>query len=288
MYVHQTIEYDNNLPGRIRLFDSPDGKTSVEAHWHEEIELIYVDSGTLFVTINDLEHELKRGDVIVLGAKTVHSMTGWVARYLSVHFSDLFVRSYFDSISDYDFELHENTQERREMTLLLQKLLAIEQNAFDEYNALAKYSMMIKMLRLLLTRCCKKKVTPADVGGKRNTKCDAQIIRQYIEENYRRKILIGEIAELVDIAPMYITPYFKKLMGKNFVTYLNEVRVNHALDDYLTHDVPVCEAALKNGFGHYNHFTNACRKYYGASPTAIKKQKRQRDGASNAPLARPA
>ena len=73
MYVHQTIEYDNNLPGRIRLFDSPDGKTSVEAHWHEEIELIYVDSGTLFVTINDLEHELKRGDVIVLGATSLNA-----------------------------------------------------------------------------------------------------------------------------------------------------------------------------------------------------------------------
>ena len=64
MYVHQTIEYDNNLPGRIRLFDSPDGKTSVEAHWHEEIELIYVDSGTLFVTINDLEHELNIVNVV--------------------------------------------------------------------------------------------------------------------------------------------------------------------------------------------------------------------------------
>ena len=149
MYVHQTIEYDNNLPGRIRLFDSPDGKVSVEAHWHEEIELIYVDSGTLFVTINDLEHELKRGDVIVLGAKTVHSMTGWEARYLSVHFSDLFVRSFFRAIGEYDFELHENSQARREMTLLMQKLLAIEQNAFDEYSALEKYSMMIKMLRLL-------------------------------------------------------------------------------------------------------------------------------------------
>ena len=126
MYVHQTIEYDNNLPGRIRLFDSPDGKTSVEAHWHEEIELIYVDSGTLFVTVNDSEHELKRGDVIVLGAKTIHSMTGWEARYLSVHFSDLFVRSFFRAIGEYDFELQESSQARREMTLLMQKLLAIE------------------------------------------------------------------------------------------------------------------------------------------------------------------
>ena len=52
-------------------------------------------------------------------------------------------------------------------------------------------------------------------------------------------------------------------------------------------DGPVNEA-LKNGFGHYNHFTNACRKYYGASPTALKKAKRQRDVASNAPMERSA
>ena len=288
MYVHQTIEYDNNLPGRIRLFDSPDGKAPVEAHWHDEIELIYVDSGTLFVTVNDAEHELKRGDVFVLGAKAIHSMTGWEARYLSVHFSDLFVRSYFDAIGDYDFELHENTQERREMTLLMQKLLAIEQNAFDEYSVLAKYSLMIKMLRLLLTRCRTEKATRAVISGKRNHESDAQLVKQYIEENFRRKLFIGEIAELINIAPMYITPYFKKLTGRNFSGYLNEVRVNHALDDYLTHDIAVGDAAIKNGFGHYNHFTSACRKYYGASPTEIKKRKRQRDVASGAPLERSA
>ena len=44
--------------------------------------------------------------------------------------------------------------------------------------------------------------------------------------------------------------------------------------DYLTYDIPVGEAALKNGFCHYNFFSKACNKYYGASPTAIKKQKR--------------
>ena len=52
-------------------------------------------------------------------------------------------------------------------------------------------------------------------------------------------------------------------------------------------DGPVNEA-LKNGFGHYNHFTKACRKYYGASPTEIKRQKRQRDAAPNAPLVKSA
>ena len=50
----------------------------------------------------------------------------------------------------------------------------------------------------------------------------------------------------------------------------------------------VGEAAKKNGFCHYNHFTKACRKYYGASPTEIKRQKRQRDVATNTHLVRSA
>jgi len=46
------------------------------------------------------------------------------------------------------------------------------------------------------------------------------------------------------------------------------------LEDYLTHDSPAGESALKNGFCHYNHFTEACHKYYGVSHTEIKKEKR--------------
>ena len=286
MYKHQTIEYDKILPAKIELNERTVNRCRGEPHWHEEMQLIYVDEGSLTLTVGNRKHELSAGDVQLINPCEVHSLKKGSAKFISVHFSRIFVQSFFDAAESCGYVLEEGSQERREMIFLTQKLLAIEQNTFDEYRDLAKYSLLTKMLRLLLTRCCKKKVTPADVGGKRNTKSDAQIIRQYIEENYRRKILIGEIAELVDIATMYITPYFKKLMGKSFVTYLNEVRVNHSLDDYLTHDVPVCEAALKNGFGHYNHFTNACRKYYGASPTELKKSKRQNQAERSACLSK--
>ena len=43
----------------------------------------------------------------------------------------------------------EGSQERREMVFLMQKLLAVERNTFDEYSALVKYSLLLKMLRLL-------------------------------------------------------------------------------------------------------------------------------------------
>ena len=287
MCKHQTIQYDKNLPTRIRLRDGPVDNALKEPHWHEELQLIYVDGGTLVVTMGESKQVLTAGAVVVISPRAEHALSGVDARYLTVHFSHVFVKSFFDSVEKYDFHLPEGSQERREMTWLMQKLLAIEQNPFDEYSALVKYSLTLKMLRILLTRCCTEK-QEAVVSGRCSHDSRARTVKDYIEANFRRKIFISEIAELLGCTTLSATLIFKNLVGKSFTEYTTEVRVRHALDDYLTHDVPVREAALKNGFGHYNHFTNACRKFYGASPTALKKAKRQRDVASNAPMERSA
>ena len=87
----------------------------------------------------------------------MHSLQKEEARTLTVHFSYVFVKSFLNSFEEFDYVLQEGSQERREMTWLMQKLLAIEQKPFDEYSALVKYSLTLKMLRILLTRCCTEK-----------------------------------------------------------------------------------------------------------------------------------
>ena len=152
MCKHQTIQYDKNLPARIRQRDGPLDKELNEPHWHEELQLIYVDGGTLDVSLGETKQVLTAGDVTVISPRTEHALSGTDARYLTVHFSHVFVKSFFDSIEKVDFRLAEGSQERREICWLMQKLLAIEQNPFDEYSALVKYSLTLKMLRILLTR----------------------------------------------------------------------------------------------------------------------------------------
>ena len=286
--TQQAIQYDRNLPARIRLSDGSVEKSASEPHCHNEIELIYVDNGRLQVTVDYQEHELGAGDVMVINSNTVHSLSGKNVRYLTVHFSYVFVKTYLDSYECCVFALKECSQERREMMLLMQKLLAIEQNTFDEYSTLVKYSLLLRMLRLLLTRCRTEKQAVA-YDRSRSLESDAIAVRNYIQVNFRRKIMIAELAELIHCEPEKITRYFKKLTGKRFTDYLNFVRAQHALEDYLTYDIPVGEAALKNGFCHYNFFSKACNKYYGASPTAIKKARReQREIAADMPLVRTA
>ena len=276
MCKHQTIQYDKNLPTRIRLRDGPVDEMLKEPHWHEELQLIYVDSGTLVLSIGESKQVLTAGAVTVISPRAEHALSGVDARYLTVHFSHVFVKSFFDSVEKYDFELAEGSQERREMVFLMQKLLAVERNNFDEYSALVKYALLLKMLRLLLTRCRTEK-TVSIYGTSRSLDDDVIAVKQYIEANYHRKIMTADYENLLHFDATYVMTYFKKQTGMTIMSYAIRERVRHALGDYLTHVIPIGEAAKKNGFCHYNHFTKACHKYYGASPTEIKKSKRQRD-----------
>ena len=283
MYQHQTIEYDNILPAKIELNERTVDRCRGEPHWHEEIQLIYLDEGSLNVTVGNRELQLCAGDMQLINPCEVHAVNKGSAKYLSVHFSRVFVKSFFEPVESYGYVLEEGSQERREMIFLMQKLLAVERNTFDEYSALVKYSLLLKMLRMLLTRCRTEKIVSV-YGAERSLDDDVTAVKHYIEANYRRKIVSADLEKLIHFKPTYVMTHFKKQTGMTIMSYTIKERTKHALDDYLTHDIPIGEAAKKNGFCHYNHFTKACHKYYGASPTEIKKQKRQRDAAPNAPL----
>ena len=60
MYKHQTIEYDKRLPARITLCDSSVDRCRGEPHWHEEMQLIYVDEGSLNMTVGASPTALKK------------------------------------------------------------------------------------------------------------------------------------------------------------------------------------------------------------------------------------
>ena len=287
MYKHQTIEYDNILPAKIELNERTVDRCRGEPHWHEEIQLIYLDEGSLNVTVGNRELQLSAGDMQLINPCEVHAVNKGSAKYLSVHFSRVFVKSFFEPVESFGYVLKEGSQERREMIFLMQKLLAVEQNTFDEYSALVKYSLLLKMLRMLLTRCRTEK-TVSIYGTERSLDDDVIAVKQYIEANYHRKIMTADYENLLHFDATYVMTYFKKQTGMTIMGYAIKERTKHALDDYLTHDIPIGEAAKKNGFCHYNHFTKACHKYYGASPTEIKRQKRQRDAAPNAPLVKSA
>ena len=64
MFKHETIQYDSILPAKITLNDNSVDRCRGEPHWHEEMQLIYVDEGSLSLTVGNRSAELHAGEVL--------------------------------------------------------------------------------------------------------------------------------------------------------------------------------------------------------------------------------
>ncbi|HIR03348.1 MAG TPA: helix-turn-helix transcriptional regulator [Candidatus Scatovicinus merdipullorum] len=80
------------------------------------------------------------------------------------------------------------------------------------------------------------------------------------------------MAALVGLTPAYFSKYFKRITESNFTQYLNNVRLEHALQDMIYDNLSVTDAALENGFANVKSFITFCKKVYGCTPMHYKKQ----------------
>lgn len=104
--------------------------------------------------------------------------------------------------------------------------------------------------------------------------------KQYIQENYAENITIKDVAEQLYIHESYFSKKFNELMGENFNTYVNRVRIEHAKHYLKYTNYPLKEIAYLIGFSSNSYFTRVFTKNVGTSPMKFR-NKTKDTGAAN-------
>ncbi len=92
----------------------------------------------------------------------------------------------------------------------------------------------------------------------------------YIQNNYKNKICIDDLAEICRFEKNYFIRKFKKELGVTPHQYIKKYRVNMAIA-LLCEGKKVNEVAAQTGYGDITSFSNAIKKELGCSPSAISK-----------------
>ena len=96
-------------------------------------------------------------------------------------------------------------------------------------------------------------------------------IKQYIGGHFKENISLEGIAERVGLSASYISTFFKKETGKNFKTYLTEVRMKEAFRLLNSTNLKSYELAEAVGYQDVKQFREKFREIYGISPQQYKK-----------------
>ena len=66
--------------------------------------------------------------------------------------------------------------------------------------------------------------------------------------------------------------FFKKVLGKSPITYLNEYRIKQACILLQTTDLPIMEVGMDCGFFHLGNFMKEFKKYTETTPLQYRKK----------------
>lgn len=249
------------------------GKQSVN-HKHQEIELIYVLEGKVQIEVNGEIWELYKDDVIVINSRYSHSWRASEDAMVAVVIFDgeLFTR---EIGSDYVTFWCNSTIES---AVDYKPIRAVMGNLITEYAVnmegmnFKKKSLLYDLMDCLLNHYLVESKMKLEMVEEDKLMWTAL---QYISNNYWRQLSLSKVASQVYMTSSTFSRYFKKHAGINFLEYLNNLRLQNALEDLLYSNKKLTDIALDHGFTNPAMFSKAFRAAYGIPPSDYKKQKRE-------------
>ncbi len=266
---YEIVTADNNLPGKVMLYEKTGSECFTNKHWHKNLEINYIVRGRMWTMQNNVDRDLGDGDFVVVNSEDVHQTCGKYpeerVKYLVVLFSYNYIKAYFNDFENYTLDVNKNEQAKQRIAQLL-KAIVFEVENKGEFSDLKISCAMSQILMILFTKCRVKK---ANISNREPTD-DLEYAKKaidFIKENFREKISLEDISSYVGLTPTYFSRYFRQSTRKTFKNYLNLVRLEHALLDIQNNSVSETQAALSNGFPSVKSFIAVFKSVYGCAPS---------------------
>jgi AraC-like DNA-binding protein len=92
----------------------------------------------------------------------------------------------------------------------------------------------------------------------------------YVRVNYRERLSLKDLANLVGLSPSYLSRLFHEQMGERLSRFIVGVRVERAKELLSTTRVPLADVADYVGFANQSHLTTAFKQHTGSTPGAYR------------------
>ena len=96
-------------------------------------------------------------------------------------------------------------------------------------------------------------------------------ITSYMKENYRNNLSLENVAGEFGYSPTYLSRMFRKYALTNYKTYLDGIRLEHAVELLERTDQSIGEIALQCGFPNSKAFSRAFKEKYGMLPSGFRR-----------------
>ncbi len=267
---YEIVTADDNLPGKVKLYEKAGRDCYTNRHWHKNLEIDYIVRGCMWTNLNGEDRDLYDGDYILINSEDVHQTCGKdpnaKVKYLVVLFSYNYIKSYFPEYDLYRLDVNRSEQTRARIRDLL-KAIVFELENMSEFSKLKISCAMSQILMHLFTKCRTERESPPENRPEGDSPEYIGKAIDYIRTNYRERISLEDISSFVGLTPTYFSRFFKASTQKTFKNFLNLVRLENTLIDIQQNGMSETRASLENGFPSVKSFIAVFKSVYNCTPS---------------------
>lgn len=274
-----------SFPYAIYAGKIPEWLRGFPLHWHDEMEIIYVVSGCMIVSVHSNETILKEGEMIFIRPQLIHSIRPHEddpAYYYNILFRFTLLESstknycaekYLYPIYSGNLLIPDHIEKDSELCKILtphiQTLIGNRHYEGKGEELLIKGELFSIMYQLY------RSSRPGDEQElyKMSVNQRLKMALSFVEDHYNESISVAQAAELCSFSESYFSKMFRNLTGISFTQYLKNYRLEMAAEKLLSEKKNVSETAIECGFNNISYFTRAFHNKYGVLPSHFSETK---------------
>ena len=255
-------------------------KNVIPWHWHEDFELIFVQSGTLILNIPARTLSLKENSVVLINANVLHSaQSNGTCSFRSLVFSPLFIagskhsvfaKKYIDPlVACHQFSCLQFKNESASVTHLFVDAFAALRDEPDgfEFTVRDCLSQIMLAAYLVFNKSIEVKGIEKDADV-----CRIKTMLGYIHSHYAENISLIGIAGSASIGQRECLRCFKRMLQVSPLQYLIKYRIMHGADLLLKNrNLGIAEIATMCGFDSPSNFSKLFKQINGLTPRQFRK-----------------
>lgn len=258
--------------------------TTVDWHWHDELEVAVIEEGAAVVAMGKEKCTIRKGEGFFVNHGVLHS--AWKldvsgCKFHSLVFHPRLVYGNIDSVfyQRYIAPLSEN---RGMESLHLHPDIAWQKSVIELTDQVWEFCMSKQTgyefrVRTALSEMLFRLWENLPEMQQQSTKImrDEDRIKtmlQFIHDNYSGEVTMKMIADSAMVSESECLRCFRRTIGTTPIQYVKQYRIQTAAGMLVSTQEKVADIAIQCGFQDISYFTKSFREYKGCVPTEYRKQ----------------
>lgn len=263
------------------VFDRIKSEFDFPIHFHPEYELNFISNGKgVKRVVGDSIEEIEDLELVLVGPNLHHGWQNYNCKSKKIH--EITLQFHEDLLNDSILNRKIMKPIKDMFDRSAHGILFSKKTASEIYERIPRISRLdgmdyflefISILHDLANSRNQRLLSTYTVNRDSFENSDKiKTIYEYVQENFDKKLMLAEAAELINMSPVSFNRFMKKRTGKTFVDYVNDVRIGFAAIKLIQNGVSISEVAFNCGFNNIANFNRVFKKLKNTTPSQYKKE----------------